>query len=45
MFASMHRFDYSIEDCLEFHESIETVCQPLRHRTDGERMRDLELIR
>ena len=41
MFASMHRFDYSIEDCLEFHESIETVCQPLRHRTDGERMRDL----
>ena len=40
-FASMHRFDYSIEDCLEFHESIETVCQPLRHRTDGERMRDL----
>ena len=41
MFASMHRFDYSIEDCLEFHESIETVCQPLRHRTDGERIRDL----
>ena len=41
MFASMHRFDYTIEDCLEFHESIETVCQPLRHRTDGERMRDL----
>ena len=41
MFASMHRFDYSIEDCLEFHESIETVCQPLRHRTDRERMRDL----
>ena len=41
MFASTHRFDYSIEDCLEFHESIETVCQPLRHRTDGERMRDL----
>ena len=41
MFASMHRFDYTIEDCLEFHESIETVCQPLRHRTDGERMREL----
>ena len=44
MFASMHRFDYSIEDCLEFHESIETVCQPLRHRTDGERMRDLGVV-
>ena len=41
MFASMHRFDYTIEDCLEFHGSIETVCQPLRHRTDGERMREL----
>ena len=41
MFASMHRFDYNIEDCLEFHESIETVCQPLRHRTDGDRMQEL----
>ena len=43
MFASMHRFDYSIADCLEFHDSIETVCQPLRHRTDLERMEELGL--
>ena len=43
MFASMHRFDYSIADCLEFHDSIETVCQPLRHRTDLERMDELGL--
>ncbi len=43
MFASMHRFDYTIEDCLEFHESIESVCQPLRHRADRERMQDLGL--
>tara|TARA_B100000482_G_scaffold177581_1_gene148140 strand:- start:305 stop:1813 length:1509 start_codon:yes stop_codon:yes gene_type:complete len=43
MFASMHRFDYTIEDCLEFHKSIESVCQPLRHRADRERMRDIGL--
>ena len=43
MFASMHRFDYSIADCSEFHDSIETVCQPLRHRTDLERMEELGL--
>lgn len=43
MFAAMHRFDYTIEDCIEFHESIETVCQPLRHRTDEERRTTLQL--
>ncbi len=43
MFSAMHRFDYSIEDCLEFHDSIESVCQPLRHRTDEERRQTLDL--
>ena len=43
MFSAMHRFDYTIEDCLEFHNSIESVCQPLRHKTDAERMEALNL--
>ena len=43
MFAAMHRFDYTIEDCLEFHNSIEAICQPLRHRTDEERRGALAL--
>ncbi len=43
MFASMHRYDYTIEDCLEFHDSIESVCQPLRLRTDEERGQELGL--
>ena len=43
MFAAMHRFDYTIEDCLEFHNSIEAICQPLRHRTDEERREALAL--
>jgi len=43
MFAAMHRFDYTIEDCLEFHNSIEAICQPLRHRTDEERRGALDL--
>lgn len=29
MFRAMHRFDYTIEDCLEFHRSVESVCMPI----------------
>ena len=29
MFKAMHRFDYSVEDCLTFHDSIEKVCMPI----------------
>lgn len=29
MFKAMHRFDYEIDDCIEFHNSIESVCMPL----------------
>ena len=43
MFAAMHRFDYTIDDCLEFHDSIESVCQPLRHKNDEDRKQKLGL--
>ena len=37
MFKAMHRFDYSIDDCIEFHNSIESVCMPLIKGIDAER--------
>jgi len=37
MFKAMHRFDYSIEDCLEFHNSVESVCMPLLSEINRER--------
>ena len=37
MFRAMHRFDYSIEDCLEFHESVESVCMPILKKINEER--------
>jgi oligoendopeptidase F len=43
MFRAMHRFDYTIEDCLEFHESIETVCMPLLRVINDERRASLEI--
>tara|TARA_B100001109_G_C18852639_1_gene470072 strand:- start:409 stop:2121 length:1713 start_codon:yes stop_codon:yes gene_type:complete len=43
MFAAMHRFDYSIDDCLEFHESIEYSCMPLKHQMNDLRKDKLEL--
>jgi oligoendopeptidase F len=43
MFAAMHRFDYSIDDCLEFHESIEFSCMPLKHQMNDLRKDKLEL--
>jgi len=29
MFRAMHRFEYTVEDCLTFHDSIEKVCMPI----------------
>ena len=29
IFEAKHRYDYSIDDCLEFHDSIERVCVPM----------------
>ena len=43
MFRAMERFDYSKEDCLEFHDAIEAVCVPLMHEINAERVGTLEL--
>ena len=37
MFKAMHRFDYSVEDCLIFHDSIEKVCMPIINDINEER--------
>ena len=38
MFRAMHRFDYSVEDCLIFHKSIEEVCMPITKKINSERL-------
>ena len=43
MFRAMERFDYSKEDCLEFHNAIEAVCVPLMREINSERVGSLEL--
>ena len=37
MFRAMHRFDYTIEDCLEFHDSVESVCMPILKKINKDR--------
>ena len=37
IFQAKHRYDYSLDDCLQFHDSIESVCVPLMHRIHEER--------
>ena len=37
IFEAKHRYDYSLDDCLQFHDSIESVCVPLMHQIHGER--------
>ena len=37
MFKAMHRFDYTIDDCLEFHDSVESVCMPILRKINRER--------
>lgn len=32
IFQAKHRYDYSLDDCLQFHDSIESVCVPLMHQ-------------
>ncbi len=43
MFRAMERFDYSKEDCLEFHDAIESVCIPLMHEINSKRVESLDL--
>lgn len=44
-FRSSNRFDYSPEDCLRFHEAIETVVVPAAERIYEDRRRKLGLER
>ena len=37
IFKAKHRYDYSIDDCLEFHDSIERVCVPMMHELQERR--------
>ena len=43
MFKAMHRFDYTIEDCLEFHDSVESVCMPILREINRTRSESLGL--
>jgi len=43
MFRAMHRFDYSVDDCMEFHDSIEAVCMPILSEINNERSGALEI--
>ena len=43
MFRAMHRFDYTVEDCLTFHESIEQVCMPIVKKINSERIASFDL--
>ncbi len=43
MFDAMGRFDYSPQDCFDFHESIEEALMPYMHKLDQERKEALNL--
>ena len=44
-FKRLERFDYSIEDCLRFHEGVEAAVVPLVRRMEERRREDLGLDR
>tara|TARA_B100000945_G_scaffold319664_1_gene327412 strand:+ start:475 stop:2193 length:1719 start_codon:yes stop_codon:yes gene_type:complete len=43
MFKAMHRFDYTVEDCIEFHQSVESVCMPILRELNKNRSESLKL--
>ncbi|MDP6600783.1 MAG: M3 family oligoendopeptidase [Phycisphaerales bacterium] len=43
MFRKKHRFDYTPEDCIAFHDSIEQHCMPLSAQLCNERRASLEV--
>ena len=43
MFRAMERFDYTKDDCLEFHDAIEAVCVPLMREINSRRIDSLSL--
>jgi oligoendopeptidase F len=42
-FRQRERFDYTVDDCLRFHEGVEAAVVPLAKRLDERRARDLGL--
>ncbi|MGV3587023.1 MAG: M3 family oligoendopeptidase [Adhaeribacter sp.] len=43
MFAALGRFDYTVQDCFNFHEAIATNVVPLNSAIDRERKQNLDL--
>ena len=43
IFEAKHRYDYSMDDCLEFHDSIERVCVPMMHEIQEHRREALRV--
>ena len=37
MFAAKHRFDYTPDDCIAFHDAIEQTCMPIVRKLEEER--------
>ena len=44
MFRAMERFDYTKDDCLEFHDAIEAVCVPLMREINSRRIDSLSTL-
>lgn len=43
MFDALGRFDYSVQDCFNFHESIEKEIVPIAENFDKERKKEMQL--
>lgn len=43
MFSSLGRFDYTVEDCYKFHESVREFIVPITAELDEKRRQDLKL--
>ncbi|HIN09757.1 MAG TPA: M3 family oligoendopeptidase, partial [Phycisphaerales bacterium] len=43
MFAEKHRFDYTPDDCLAFHDAIEQTCMPIIRKLEEERKSALSI--
>ncbi len=43
MFASLGRFDYNANDCIQFHEAVEKFLVPINERIDAHHRKELNL--
>lgn len=43
MFASLGRFDYDADDCIQFHEAVEKFLVPINERIDAHHRKELNL--